>query len=78
MLLAGCQAGGPAVSLEHALEQAPSVDPVVLAAAPEPTSATPAEAGTNECLKCHADKDRLIETAKPVEAVAESESKGVG
>jgi hypothetical protein len=32
----------------------------------------------NECLKCHADKDRLIETGDPVEPIAESESKGVG
>ena len=34
-------------------------------------------AENNECLKCHSDKDRLVETAKPEESV-ESESKGVG
>jgi|GEM_PF-1076259 len=32
----------------------------------------------SECFKCHSDKDKLIETADPVTAPAESESSGVG
>ena len=35
------------------------------------------QTGTNECLNCHSDKDRLIQTAKAEEPL-EAESKGVG
>ncbi|MBI5946042.1 MAG: hypothetical protein HY864_16895 [Chloroflexi bacterium] len=44
----------------------------------QPEMGTGEGAGPNECLNCHSDKDRLIETAKPVVEAAESESKGVG
>lgn len=49
---------------------------VPISVAPTPTAEVAPE--PNECLKCHADKQRLIDTAKPAVEEGESESKGVG
>ncbi len=44
----------------------------------QPATGTGEGVEPNECLNCHSDKERLIETAKPVAEAAEGESKGVG
>ena len=64
-----------------ALSSCATKSPTQTAAATEiPASeatATAAPVVVNECLNCHTEKQRLIDTAKPV-VVAEAESKGVG
>jgi hypothetical protein len=71
LLISSCQ------PTETASQKALSAEiPVVSALINSPAQAAD-QIENNECLNCHSDKDRLIETAKPEEPV-EAESKGVG
>lgn len=78
LLLAACQgevAPIPEAEVYASVDVAAQSQTNPIGAAPTPTSQTPPE--PNECLNCHADKQRLIDTSK-AEEVVESESSGVG
>lgn len=84
LVLAACTASA-------SLDAAENLAPIALGQDPAPTEGTQADPGTStqtelatptevpvdECLECHLDKQRLIDTAEP-ELVLESESEGEG
>jgi hypothetical protein len=80
LYLTGCQPSGISASLANVavpiVEENPSSPASVEELSIEPVSET--ELVLDECTSCHSDKARLIDTAKPVEESAESESSGVG
>ena len=77
LLITSCGPVDAKLSVDQPIVQSLDLEPAGPAQAVSTPEAT-AEAETNECLKCHMDKQLLIDTADPVEAIAESESKGVG
>jgi uncharacterized lipoprotein YmbA len=77
LLISSCGTTDVRVSVDQLPVQPLNIQP----ASPTQTVSTPEtieNAEPNECLQCHSDKQRLIETGDPVEPTAESESKGVG
>jgi hypothetical protein len=80
LYLTGCQPSGMSASLETVAQPVAEESSV---SAPEdkgPAAESLSETQTvgDECIRCHSDKARLIDTAEPEEEDAEGESSGVG
>jgi hypothetical protein len=76
-LLAACQRAPDPVPLPLSISAVEAPVSEEIAVELEVLEAAPAQPLPNECLNCHSDKQRLIDTAK-AEEVVESESEGVG
>ena len=78
LLLSSCMSPDVSASLDSSAAPVLNTVSEDIVSADDPAKVETDEAQvTDECLDCHSDKERLIETAK-VEEESEAESSGVG
>lgn len=78
--MTGCQPSGMSASLETVAQPIAdeSSESGTESESPAAEPVSEAQPAIDECVNCHSDKARLIDTAAPEEEDAEGESTGVG